>query len=71
MLNLLLAQRLQVHQPAGPVQVVLRSSLDGPSFGLFDHKEQQQHGDQPQPRGHLRGRRRRCETTSPTVTNGF
>lgn len=54
MLNVLLAESQQVHQPAGLVQVVLGSSLHGASFRLLDHKQQQQHRDQSQTRSHLR-----------------
>lgn len=55
--DLLPAQGLQVHQPAGPVQVVLRPSFHSSSLRLLDHEEQQQHGDQAQTRSHLRHRK--------------
>lgn len=76
MLDLLLAQDLQVHQPTGLVQVMLRSSFDGPSFRLLDHEQQQQHRDQSQPWSHLRGgntvraqhRSHRAQTTTTTTS---
>lgn len=46
--DLLLTEGLQVSQPAGLVQVMLRVSFDGSSFWLLDHKEQQHHSDRPQ-----------------------
>lgn len=39
--NLLPAEGLQVYQPAGLVQVMFWPRLNGASFWLLDHKEQQ------------------------------
>lgn len=68
MLNLLLAQGLQVRQPAGLVQVMLGSSFHGSSLRLLDHEQQQQHRDQSQPGSHLRTGSQLCEMNAHTAS---